>query len=287
MRTTTVTAGPLAAANAAIVCAAQALAQAGQLILSGSASEVFFGTGSIAGNVLTISAVTSGVLNFGTPLNANGMAPGTTVVGVLAGTTNGVGQYLVQPAQTLASRLINGGAVLALDAPRRLLISSTGADAARVFTLVGTGWNNEPITETITGVVAGAPVQSALDYRTVTSVSADAATAGVISVGTSTVASSRWMFFDPYADAQAFLQVTAFGVVNYTVETTMQSPNLFDAPVPPGTEIWLPSSIATLVAATTTQQGSYPVVPGWIRATLNSGTGSISMTVTQMSAVPA
>jgi len=52
--------------------------------------------------------------------------------------------------------------------------------------------------ETITGVAtASGPVQSQYDYQTVTQIAASGATAGNISAGTNTVASTEWIQWNP------------------------------------------------------------------------------------------
>lgn len=65
-------------------------------------------TGSIAGDVLTITAVGSGVAVAGGTLSGSGVASGTKIVSQLSGTTGGVGTYRVSiPNQTVASTTIS------------------------------------------------------------------------------------------------------------------------------------------------------------------------------------
>jgi hypothetical protein len=60
-------------------------------------------TGAIAGNVLTVSAVASGVLKVGQTITGPGVAPGTVIVALGTG-TGGAGTYLVSPTgQTVGS----------------------------------------------------------------------------------------------------------------------------------------------------------------------------------------
>jgi len=80
---------------------------------SGSAStiaaETSSVTGSIAGNVLTVTAVGSGTVYPGTTISGTGVATGTQIVSQLSGTTGGVGTYAVSiPEQTVASTTISG-----------------------------------------------------------------------------------------------------------------------------------------------------------------------------------
>ncbi|MDZ7906360.1 MAG: right-handed parallel beta-helix repeat-containing protein [Cypionkella sp.] len=63
-------------------------------------------TGSIAGDVLTVSAIASGVLTWRDALSGAGVTAGTVIVKHLTGTTGGVGTYRVSISQTVASTAI-------------------------------------------------------------------------------------------------------------------------------------------------------------------------------------
>lgn len=65
-------------------------------------------TGSIAGTVLNVTAVGSGTLFPGSTLvsSTSGFLPGTRIVRQLSGTTGGVGTYVVNKSQTVASGTI-------------------------------------------------------------------------------------------------------------------------------------------------------------------------------------
>lgn len=63
-------------------------------------------TGSLAGGTLTVTAVGSGTLYTGNTLAATGITPGTVILGQLTGTVGGVGTYIVNGTQTLASATI-------------------------------------------------------------------------------------------------------------------------------------------------------------------------------------
>lgn len=82
-------------------------------VASGTTSTIAAGTssvtGSIAGNVLTVTAVSSGVLYNGTTISGTGVATGTKIVKQLSGTTGGIGTYAVSiPNQTVSSTTISG-----------------------------------------------------------------------------------------------------------------------------------------------------------------------------------
>lgn len=66
-------------------------------------------TGSIDGDVLTVTAVGSGTVVAGATLSGTGVASGTKVLSQLSGTAGGVGTYRVNiPAQTVASTTVSG-----------------------------------------------------------------------------------------------------------------------------------------------------------------------------------
>ena len=68
-------------------------------------------TGSIAGNVLTVTGITSGAITQGQTLKGTGITPGTKIVQFLTGAggnVNEVGTYQVNISQTAASTTITG-----------------------------------------------------------------------------------------------------------------------------------------------------------------------------------
>lgn len=72
-------------------------------------------TGSIAGTVLTASAMQIGTISVGNLLFGSGIAVGTTVSGSLSG-TGGVGTYSVNIPQTIGAEQMACGAISALQA---------------------------------------------------------------------------------------------------------------------------------------------------------------------------
>lgn len=63
-------------------------------------------TGSIADTLLTVTAVTSGVLAVGKTLTGAGIADNTVIVAMPAESTGGTGTYTIAPAQTVSSTTI-------------------------------------------------------------------------------------------------------------------------------------------------------------------------------------
>lgn len=72
-------------------------------------------TGSIAGTVLTVTAVEFGTIVVGAPVYGDGVAAGTYVTALGTG-TGGVGTYTVAPTQTVASRALYAGIATAKQA---------------------------------------------------------------------------------------------------------------------------------------------------------------------------
>jgi hypothetical protein len=104
-------------------------------------------TASIAGNVMTVSAVGSGTLVPGGVLSGTGVATGTTIVSQISGTTGGVGTYYVSiPEQTVASTTVSetyglltiGGTVTGSFSVGDVL-SGTSVTAGSTLTGFGTG----------------------------------------------------------------------------------------------------------------------------------------------------
>lgn len=76
---------------------------------SSIAASTFSVTGSIAGNVLTVTAVGSGTVVPGGTISGTGVASGTKVLSQLSGTAGGIGTYQVSiPDQTVASTTVSG-----------------------------------------------------------------------------------------------------------------------------------------------------------------------------------
>jgi len=69
-------------------------------IAAGTATSV---TGSIAGNVLTVTAVSTGALVVGGVLSGTGLTAGTSILSQSTGTTGGVGTFIVSAVQTTSS----------------------------------------------------------------------------------------------------------------------------------------------------------------------------------------
>jgi hypothetical protein len=275
----------LVAASANNIVTTVTPAAAGGIALTGTTTaSAFVGTGSIAANLLTITAVTSGVLQPGMALTCAASAAGTLISAYGTG-TGGTGTYIVNVGQTVSSTTIYGNNVATLDKARRVLFTAVGNESAKTFTVTGTNWAGNTISETLTGPNA-TTAATVLDYLTVTSISISAAAAAAITVGTNGVSSSPWVRMDDYSPNDSLAGCIATGTVNYSVEQTLQDSNSPTNPVSPSAMVWTTSNTAALVTATTSIVGTLGLTPAWVRVTLNSGTGSVAATFSQLGVAP-
>lgn len=187
-------------------------------------------------------------------------------------------------ALTLNGSLVSNGVAI-LDTPRRILITNAADETGKTVVLTGTDRAGNAQSETVTlgGIGSTAAV---LDYKTLTSAVLSANSAGNLSIGTNDVAASAWVMFDPWASGGVAVQLTVAGTVNYTLQQTMDDPNSPTDDVDPADVAWLSCSDTDVVSATTTQQTNYNFPPTYARVLLNSGSGSVIATFTQIGVVP-
>ena len=102
-------------------------------------------TGSIYGNTLTITAISSGLIVPGTTVTGTGVTSGTIITSQLTGTNQGVGTYSVNISQTVASESMTGayglftaGTVTGVIGVGQVL-SGTGVTANTTVYGLGTG----------------------------------------------------------------------------------------------------------------------------------------------------
>jgi hypothetical protein len=199
--------------------------------------------------------------------SANNIALSQTPAGAGALTLNG-------------STVAKGIAVL--DNPRRVLI--TTADTTHIFTVTGTTPTGSGISETV-GPIASGTAYTTQDFKTVTSVTINGGATAAVTVGTNAIASTPWVRTDEWADAQVGIQCDISGTVNYTVQWTEDDPNSATDPVLPQNVTWIPSNDPQAVGATAAISTNSLFAPTFIRTLLNSGTGSVTMKVSQYNAV--
>jgi len=267
--------------SATALAAAQAVAGAGDLTLTARAANIG-GTQVViasAGNDTGITFTVKG-------MDINYAYESETLTGSNASLVTTTKQFLSVTAITASGAAAgNVSAGLSgsttLDVPRRVIITSSGNDSNKTFTLRGTDWNGRVISETVTGANAGI-AQSVYDYKTVTYAAISAASAGTVKVGTNGVASSRPIILDSFANAPTGIQADVTGTVNYTVQQSLDNP----AKVGYASMTWVDHPDTNVVSATADKQANYAYVPVATRVTLNSGTGSVKYTVIQASGTP-
>jgi hypothetical protein len=219
------------------------------------------------------------------------MRPVVAVVGpILASVANNIA--LSQTPGAAGALLINGS--LAVNgtaylgstpgAAQRVLI--TTADTTHIFTVTGTTPTGAVITETVGPITASQ--YTTQDFYTVTSILINGAATAAVTVGTSGIAATPWVRCDEWASEEVSIQCNAVGTVNYTVQATNDDPNSPTNPVLPQNVTWINSPDTNAVAATTSIRTGYgellayaALTPLFVRTLLNSGTGSVSMTVVQ------
>lgn len=90
---------------------------------------------------------------------------------------------------------------------------------------------------------------------------------------------------DDWALPNVSIQVNVTGTVNYTVQSSLDDPNDPTNPVALASMTWISSSDSNAVGATAAIQTNYFFVPRFVRVLLNSGSGSVTMTVLQSGVV--
>jgi hypothetical protein len=183
-------------------------------------------------------------------------------------------------ALTLNGSYVSGG-VATLPQARRVGIVSAGNDSGITWTITGTNWSGQPISETLAGGNI-ATAQSVLDYLTVSSIIGSGATASTVTAGTTAVAGSAWLRLDEWALGSAAYQANVSGTVNYTVQMTLDDPNSISNAVVPASVTWVPA----ISSQTAVAQGALSIIPAYVQVVLNSGTGSVALTVSQLGVAP-
>jgi hypothetical protein len=206
------------------------------------------------------------------------LTPGGTAV---VPSASGTGNVTYGANVALNGTLVNSAGVAVLDNPRRVLI--TTADTTHVFTVTGTSPTGTLLTETVGPITTSA--YTTQDFATVTSITVNGAPTAAVTVGTNGVAATPWVRTDEWANPSVSIQCDVTGTVNYTVQVSNDDPNDPTNPVLPQNMTWINSNDSDVVSATTSQLSNYLFSPRYVRTLLNSGAGSVSMTVTQYDVV--
>lgn len=288
------------------ICASQSAAGAGNLTINGTLARTTNGTGATVAayaNMPNLRRVyiTSAGNDSGVTFTVSGTifsitGPVSVVETVTGANTNVVSttkyfntvtQVAISGASAAAVTVGTNG-VATLDTARRIIITSGGDDSGITFTLTGTDWYGEPITETKAG--ANGVATALLDYATVTGITTSAAAASTITVGTNTTAGSPWARFDDLAaHSQVSIQVDVSGTLSTgaTVQQSLNDPDYVTNTVQPNTfnytqatMNWLPHPDSNLVNVLSgSVQGNYGYAPEFARLVITT-TGSASAVAT-------
>ncbi len=216
--------------------------------------------------------------------------PSTLTLQLAAAVSNGIALSQTPGGAgnlTLNGSLVTGG-VATMDVARRVLISTAGADAGRTFTITGTDRGGNVQVEAITGIATGTSAFTQRDFKTVTKIAVDAATAGAITAGTNGVGSSDWVVDDFLCRVWALSGGIQGGATTYTLEVTYDDPNKTGTSLVVSPQQWSmnPAShvpplvwpYPTITSVTGNNQFDFPDHPIFAhRLTINSGTGLVVM----------
>jgi len=176
---------------------------------------------------------------------------------------------------TITGAFASGG-VATLSPPQFIGVKCAGNDAGRTFTIYGTDWNGTVISESVAGANIGT-TNSTLNYKTVTRIAVDAATAGAISVGTVGVGTTEPMVLDTYVNPATRTAAMIFsGTANATLQVALNDlkPN-WDIYTTTPTWLDVTGFPALAAHAAGLHSGSYTM----IRLKVNSGTGAVQAIV--------
>lgn len=96
---------------------------------------------------------------------------------------------------------------------------------------------------------------------------------------------SSWVRFDDWGQNYISIQCNVSGVVNYTIQTTLDDPNSETNPVAVNSVNWINSNDTDVVNATASVQSNFIFAPTFARVKLNSGSGTVSATFLQSGGV--
>jgi len=150
-------------------------------------------------------------------------------------------------ALTLNGVLIADG-VFSIPTGQHITITSDGADTGRTFTVTGTDTSGNAITEAITGPGTGT-VTSAKNFKTVTSVSVDDATAGAITVGVVATLETPWYPLNYHQHPFVYSYQVVIGTATFTLEGTLD--NIQDDSITPVAFTVLASGTASAAGSST------------------------------------
>jgi len=133
---------------------------------------------------------------------------------------------------TIDGALASGGTVT-IPTAQHVTIDCAGSDAARSFIVTGTDDAGNVLTETLAGSAASTTT-STKNFKTITSISVDAATAGAVTAGIVSTFESAWIPLNIHVIHFNYsYQIIPSGTATFTLEGTLD--NIFDTSITPVT----------------------------------------------------
>jgi hypothetical protein len=165
-----------------------------------------------------------------------------------------------------------------LTPPRFVTVTSTGDDTGLTFTVTGTRPGGSIQTDAFAGT-NGSAATSALTFETVTNIAVDGNTDGDVTAGFTQSGYSDWLPMDIYTPNQVTtVSTTVSGTINYDIQYTNEDP--FNRSI---TQTAVAHPAAALGNASTSQTASSTTLMRAMRYKVNSGSGTIRLTITQQS----
>lgn len=189
-----------------------------------------------------------------------------------------VANYLATSQKPAGAIALTLTATLTLTPPRFVTITSVADETAKLFTVVGLGVDGLTQTEVIAGLDT-ATATSTLVYSSVSSITVSAGTTGNVTAGFAQSGFSEWIPMDIYTPNQVTtVSATLTGTANYSIQYTNEDPwdHTFDQ-----TAVAHPT--AALTGATASQTASSTTLMRALRYKINSGTGTLRLTIVQQS----
>lgn len=211
------------------------------------------------------------------------------IVVTVGNMTTAAGATVIRTATTVAAgnlvlngaQVTNGVGILEVD--RDLLFTFAGAEVGLQLLIEGSNTIGTPLSEIITGPAGAGTIVTVNQYRKIYRISANKASAAAVSIGTSSsLSTSQWVRFDDWVAGGVAIQATVSGTVNFTLQQSLDDPNSPTSPVTPAGVTWVSSADTAMVGATANQQSNYAYAPALARILLNSGTGLVTATFTQL-----
>ena len=170
-------------------------------------------------------------------------------------------------------------AVMGAGIERTVSLTVSGASLAGVnFAIVGTDVEGASVSETLVGPNNNT-VYTTAHYNTVTSITPDAAVGTAVSAGSGTTGHTAWLMSNVnIAPANLSVSLAITATVNVTVQDT---PVDVQAGAPSAAEIF---NHPTLAALTASAQSNYAYPARYVRAVMNSSSGSGAFTLSVIQA---